>query len=109
MKKDQVSTTNMFQATNLVLIDPANHPIWSGLPAFVRGQTSHAGSINILASLAQIQGTPLTGITADKDRLQLSVINRALIVAGQAGPYAFETGNQTLAAKFDIKEGQLKN
>src|SRR5438876_977103 len=106
MTKDQINNTNMFQATNLVLIDPDNKPIWSGLAAFVRGQASLAGSINILASLAQAQGTPLTGISADKDRLQLSVINRVLIVAGQAGPYAFETGNETLAAKFDVKEGK---
>ena len=109
MNKDQVNKTNMYQATNLVLTAPANAPIWSGLPAFVRGQGSLAGSLNILAALAQGQSSALTGIAADKDRLQLSVINRVLIVAGAAGSYAYEAGNQTLGAKFDLGEGTLKN
>jgi hypothetical protein len=109
MTKDQINKSNMFQATNLVLNAPGNPLIWSGLAAFVRGQASLAGSLNLLGALAQSQGTPITGITLDKERLQSSLINRTVIVAGAAGSFAFETGNQTLAAKFDVKEGALKN
>lgn len=109
MNNDQINKTNSYQATNLVLTAPANQPIWSVLPAFVRGQASLAGSINILAALAESQGTALTGITLDKDRLQASVINRTIIVAGAAGVYAFETQNETLAAKFDVTASGLQN
>ena len=109
MTNGQINKANAYQATNLVLSDPVYQAIWSGLPAFARGQASLAGSINVLAALAQAQGTPLTGITLDKDRLKLSLISRILIVAGAAGSFAFEAGNQTVAAKFDVKEGALKN
>jgi hypothetical protein len=107
MTRDQINKTNMYQATNLVLT--ASQSVWSGLAAFVRGQASLAGSINILNALAQSQGAALTGIALDKERLKLSLINRVLIVAGAAGSFAFESGNNTLAAKFDAKEGALKN
>lgn len=109
MTSGQINKTNAYQATNLVLTDPIFQLIWSGLPAFARGQASLAGSLNVLAALAQAQGNPLTGITLDKDRLKLSLISRILIVAGAAGSFAFEAGNQTAAAKFDVKEGALKN
>jgi len=109
MTKDQINKTNMFQTTALVLVNPANKAIWSTLPAFVRAQTAHASSLNVLAALAGSQGTPVTGITLDKDRLKSSVISRILVVAGAAGSYAFEVKNHTLAAKFEVKEGALKN
>ncbi len=109
MQKPEINITNMLQTVNLVLTAQQNQPIWSGLPAFVRGQGRLAGSINILAALAQSQGTNLKGITVDKDRLQLSVITRLENVAGMAGPYAFENGNQTLGAKFNVKAGKLLN
>lgn len=109
MQKPEINIANMLQTTNLVLTQPNNAPIWSGLPAFVRGQTALVGSINILAALAQSQGTVLKGITVDKDRLQLSVITRLENVAGMAGPYAFETQNATLAAKFKISFGKMSN
>ena len=109
MNDTQVNKINSYQATNLVLTAPANAPLWSPLAAFVRGQTSLAGSINILNALGQSQGNVLTGIAVDKDRLQQSVINRMLIVAGAAGGYAYETGNQTLAAQCATTESKLKN
>ena len=109
MQKTEINIVNMFQTTNLVLTQPAHASIWSGLPAFVRGQGRLAGSINILAALAQSQGTVLKGITVDKDRLQLSVITRLENVAGMAGPYAFESGNETLGAKFKISFGKMAN
>ncbi len=109
MTKDQINKINMFQATHLILTAHENAAITSGLPAFVRAQTAHAGSINVLAALAQSQGSPITGITLDKDRLKTSLVSRTLIVAGAAGSFAFEVGNRTLAAKFEAKEGALKN
>jgi len=109
MTKDQINKANAHQATNLVLTDATFRLIWAGLPAFARGQASLEGSINLLAALAQSQGTAIKGITLDKERLKNSLVARTLIVAGAAGSYAFETGNQTLAAKFDVKEGGLKN
>ncbi len=109
MNKDQVAEINMFQTTALILTAPANKPITAGLPAFVRAMTGLEGSLNLLSALAQAQGNPLTGIAHDKDRLQLSLVTRTLIVAGAAGAYAFEKANLTLAAKFDVKEGELKN
>ena len=109
MNNGQINKTNAYQAINLVLSDPTFQLIWSGMPAFTRGQASLDGSINLLAALAQSQGSPLTGITLDKDRLKFLLVTRILIVAGAAGSFAFESGNQTLAAKFETKEGALKN
>jgi hypothetical protein len=109
MNSEQIDKTQMFQTTLLVLTAPANAAITSGFPAFLRSQAAHAGSLNLIAALAQAQGGAIKGITLDKDRLQLSLINRTAIVAGAAGAFAFDSGNQTLAAKFDIKEGTLKN
>lgn len=109
MNKEQINHVNMFQTTLLILLAPDNTSIYAGLPAFVRGQASLGGSVNLLSALAQAQGSPLTGISLDKERLKLSLISRLLIVGGAAGAYAFEKSNHTLAAKFDIKEGALKN
>lgn len=109
MTTGQINKTNMYQTTDLVLSDPVFQPIWSALPAFVRGQANLEGSINVLAALAQSQGTVLKGITLDKNRLKLTLVSRTLIVAGAAGAFAFESGNQTLAAKFNVNEGGLKN
>ena len=108
MTNGQINKTNAYQATNLVLTDAVFQLIWNDMPAFARGQASLDGSINLLAALAQSQGTPLKGITLDKKRLKLSLISRTLIVAGAAGSYAFESGNQTLAAKFDVTDSALK-
>jgi len=108
MNNGQINKTNAYQATNLVLTDENFALIWNDMPAFVSGQVSLAGSINVLAALAQSQGAVLKGITLDKNRLKLSLITRTLIVAGAAGSFAFEAGNQTLAAKFAVKEGELK-
>ncbi|MCX8497300.1 MAG: hypothetical protein ORN51_14050 [Akkermansiaceae bacterium] len=109
MNKAQIAEINMFQTTALILTAPANKPITAGLPAFVRAMTGLEGSLNLLSALAQMQDTPLTGIALDKSRLQRSLINRTLIVAGAAGAYAFEFPNLTLGAKFDVKEGELNN
>jgi len=109
MTKDQINYANMFQTTDLILTKPENAAIVASLPAFVRGQASLHGSVNLIGALAQAQGSPLTGITLDKDRLQLSLINRLVIVAGAAGAYAFEAKNHTAAAKFELKVGVLKN
>ncbi len=108
MTKDQINQVNMFQTTDLILTKPENAAITTGLPAIVRGQSSLHGSVNLLASLAQAQGSPLTGITLDKDRLKLSLITRLIIVSGAAGVYAYEKQNQTLAAKFQVAESTLK-
>ncbi|MES2440124.1 MAG: hypothetical protein V4584_13730 [Verrucomicrobiota bacterium] len=107
MNHHQIDKTVMYQATHLVLNQPANKALWSALPAFARGQASLEGSINILSALARTQGSPLTGITLDKDRLLRSLISRTLVVAGAAGAYAFETKNNTLAAKFDVTATSL--
>ncbi|MEO5913404.1 MAG: hypothetical protein ABIS50_04170 [Luteolibacter sp.] len=109
MTKDQINSANMLQTTLLILTLPGNAAIYSALPAFVRGVTALEGSINVLGTLAQAQGSPLTGIALDKERLQRSLITRLLIVSGAAGAYSYEAGNHTLAAKFDFKEGALKN
>ena len=109
MTTGQINKTNMYQTTDLVLSDPVFQLIWGALPAFVRGQANLEGSINVLAALAQSQGTVLKGITLDKNRLKLTLVSRTLIVAGAAGAFAFESGNQTLAAKFNVNEGGLKN
>jgi hypothetical protein len=69
MTSDQIAKANMCQAVNLILTAPSNQPVWSGLPAFVR---------------AQAQGSALTGIALDKDRLALSLVNRTLITADAA-------------------------
>ena len=108
MTKDQINQVNMFQTTDLILGTPANTAIYSGLPAFVRGCASLTGSVNLLSALAQAQGSPLTGITLDKDSLKLSLIARLMSVGGAAGVYAYEKGNQTLAAKFEVVESTLK-
>ncbi|MEO5913568.1 MAG: hypothetical protein ABIS50_05010 [Luteolibacter sp.] len=107
MNHHQIDKTVMYQATNLVLNQPANKAIWSTLAAFTRGQIALEGSINVLSALAQAQGNPLTGITLDKARLLRSLISRTLIVAGAAGAYAFEIKNNTLAAKFDVTATSL--
>lgn len=39
----------------------------------------------------------------------MSVVNRTAIVCGQAGPYALEAQNATLAAHFTFKQGVLEN
>ena len=109
MTKDQINQANMFQTTNLILLSPAHTAIYTALPAFLRGQVSLDGSVNLLSALAQAQGSPLTGITLDKDRLKKSLISRLVIVSGAAGVYAYELNNQTLVAKFNAKEGALQN
>jgi hypothetical protein len=109
MTKDQINQVNMFQTTNLILLSPAYNSIYAALPAFVRGQAALDGSVNLLSALAQAQGSPITGITLDKDRLKLSLIARLVMVAGAAGVYPYELKNQTLAAKFDVNKGTLQN
>jgi hypothetical protein len=109
MTKDQINQANMFQTTNLILLTPAHIAIYSALPAFVRGQLSLNGSVNLLSALAKAQGSPLTGITLDKDHLKNSLISRLVIVSGAARVYAHELNNQTLVAKFNAKEGILEN
>jgi hypothetical protein len=109
MTKDQINQINMFQTTALILTKPENAAITASLPAFVRGQASLNGSLNLLGTLAQAQGSPLTGITLDKDRLKLSLVTRLMIVGGAAGVYAYEKGDQTLSAKFAVVESTLKS
>jgi hypothetical protein len=44
----------------------------------------------------------ITSISPDKERLKFSLVNRVLIVAGAAGSFAFEAGNNTLGEKFNV-------
>jgi hypothetical protein len=109
MTKNQVNQVNMLQTTLLILTSPTNAPITAGLPAFMRGQSALEGSLNVLSALTQAQGSPITGIAMDKNRLKQSLISRALVVAGAAGAYAHEASNHTQAALFQTTESSLRN
>ncbi len=107
MNKKQVNQINMLQATCLILTTPHNAAITAGVPAFTRGLAALQGSLNVLSALGQAQGSPLTGIAMDKERLQRSLVNRTLIVAGAAGACAFEATNHTQAQQFKVSETGL--
>lgn len=108
MKKPQIDKLSNYQTLKLVLEDPAHKPVWTTHPAFLRGAERFYGSINVLAALAQAQGTPITGIAVDKDRLAESLIARTLVVSGAIAAWASETDNRTLFDRADVKEGELQ-
>ncbi|MDB6170821.1 MAG: hypothetical protein JWL59_132 [Chthoniobacteraceae bacterium] len=108
MNKRQLDKISSYQTLRLVLEDAAYKALWTPLPAFAKGVAAFYGSLNLLTALTQAQGTMLTGVTVDKERLAESVINRTLLVAGALAAYASASGNRTLFDKSDIRLGDLQ-
>lgn len=93
---------NQFDAAEVTynyLQDAAQVPIWTPLEAFDEGVTAAGGSINILHTLIQIQAGKTEGITANKDRLRLSLSNRLVKAAKAAVSFGNGTNNADLAAQ----------
>jgi hypothetical protein len=109
VNKRQTDKTSSYASLKIILEQAANKAIWSALPAFERGVTQFYGSMNVLAALAQAQGTPTTGIAVDKSRIAQSLINRTLEISGAVSAYAEETKDATLQSSVTFSKSELKD
>jgi len=101
MDDKQTRKLNMTNATLEVMDD--NNAFWAGIPAIVTKKGQVEASRDEIVSLAQEQGTDISGNTADKDTKRLAMANAAYEITKPLTAYAQDTGNEVLEAEIDFE------
>lgn len=91
-----------------LLEEDAYKSIWQTLEAFSDGVTKIEGSLNILHTLQQLQSGKTTGITADKKRLDQSMMKRTVIVANALHTYGTLKPDAGIVANSNLSIHKLE-
>lgn len=79
-----------------------NAAITATVPALAAAITDWEGTVALIQTLGNQQGTNLTGLSLAKNNLRKLMATRAMIVRNKIGPYAHVTGNAELAARVNV-------
>lgn len=79
------------------------------VPKFAKGITRLSEINTEIDSFGIDQEKDLTGITIDKEKTMLSLMDYTIEVAGAEHSYAHETGNHTLMSRVDYESSAIKH
>jgi hypothetical protein len=96
----------MWKTTRLHLDD--NSTIWSTNTPFTNASTALTNAIAAADAAILGQTTTSTGVSADKETLELEAIEKVVAIGKSLTAYAIDTNNQELEAKVSATKRQLQ-
>ncbi len=106
MNDRQENRLGSYRTTGQVLTE--NIGLFAGLPALGTEHTNLLDSVSLIDSLAMLQSTNTTGITAAKGEIQRQMIDKAMLVAGAVRAFASATSNAALKARVHLTETMFR-
>ena len=105
MNDRQENRLGSYRTTGQVLTD--NAALFTTLPALGLQHTKLLDSVSLIDSLAMLQSTNTTGITAAKGEILRQMMDSTLLVAGAVRAYASENENLDLKARVKVTESSF--